>query len=87
MDGFVGCYRGIVPKLCGNVASVIACHKVLETLELGDDENEGENEENAGRRVGLEISDEYACFRTLIFSILTIYFLLGKGRKQNISRA
>lgn len=58
VDGFVGCYRGIVPKLCGNVASVIACHKVLETLELGHDENEGENEENAGRRVGLEISDE-----------------------------
>lgn len=45
VDGFTGCYRGLVPKLCGNVASVIACQTVLDKLQLDvpdDDENSDE---------------------------------------------
>lgn len=44
MDGFTGCYRGLVPKLCGNVASVIACKTVLDRLKL-DIQDEEENAE------------------------------------------
>ncbi|GLV33770.1 Mitochondrial carrier homolog 1 [Carabus blaptoides fortunei] len=58
VDGVVGCYRGIVPKLCGNVVSVLACHKVLETLELTTDVNEDESGEDTEHTDGQEMSDE-----------------------------
>lgn len=49
-DGFIGCYRGLVPKLCGNIASAIACQKVLQRFY--DNPNEGEQNENRVRNDG-----------------------------------
>lgn len=47
VDGITGCYRGLVPKLCGNVASVIACQAVLDRLQLEtvEEASEDSNEE------------------------------------------
>lgn len=47
MDGFTGCYRGLVPKLCSYTVSTIASQKTAEYLQLdvvpdcfGDEEDE-----------------------------------------------
>lgn len=34
VDGFTGCYRGLVPKLCGNLVSAVASQKILDSLDL-----------------------------------------------------
>lgn len=34
VDGLVGCYRGLTPKLIGTVVSVIGSKKVADSLEL-----------------------------------------------------
>ncbi|XP_060519582.1 mitochondrial carrier homolog 2-like [Cylas formicarius] len=44
VDGFVGLYTGLAPKLCGNLLSTIAAHKCAEFLNLGDEEEELEEE-------------------------------------------
>lgn len=49
VDGFIGCYRGLVPKVCGNLVSAIASQKIIEKLELETQEQsdgEDETEEN-----------------------------------------
>lgn len=38
VDGFAGCYRGLLPKVCGNLASAIASQKVIERMDSGKDE-------------------------------------------------
>lgn len=35
MDGITGCYRGLTPKLLGNIASVLGSEKIAEQLGLG----------------------------------------------------
>ncbi|KAF5306049.1 hypothetical protein FQR65_LT18614 [Abscondita terminalis] len=40
VDGFSGCYRGLFPKVCGNLASAIATQKVIEHIERDKEENE-----------------------------------------------
>lgn len=45
-DGLTGCYRGLVPKLCGNIISAIACHQVLQQIEKEESEGEVETTEN-----------------------------------------
>lgn len=42
-DGFIGCYRGLVPKLCGNIASAIASQKVLERFDGRGNDEQNEN--------------------------------------------
>lgn len=40
VDGLVGCYRGFVPKVCGNLASAIASQKVIDHMSDKEDEDE-----------------------------------------------
>jgi len=47
VDGFTGCYRGLVPKVCSYTVSTIACDKTLEYLqsnsvEQNEDEDDGD---------------------------------------------
>ncbi len=47
LDGFTGCYRGLVPKVCSYTISTIACDKTLEYLqsnsvEQNEDEDDGD---------------------------------------------
>lgn len=45
VDGFVGCYNGLAPKVCGNLLSAIATQKLLDYLEPPkDDEEDFEDE-------------------------------------------
>ncbi|XP_018320984.1 mitochondrial carrier homolog 2 [Agrilus planipennis] len=37
-DGFYGCYRGLTPKLCGNLVSAVASQKILEKMEMDNHE-------------------------------------------------
>lgn len=39
MDGFTGCYRGLVPKVCGNLVSALASQKILDSLDLEEERN------------------------------------------------
>jgi len=45
VDGFKGCYVGLVPKVCGNLASALASQKVIEHMDVEKDENLEEQEE------------------------------------------
>ncbi|KAF2893379.1 hypothetical protein ILUMI_12773 [Ignelater luminosus] len=38
VDGFTGCYRGLVPKVCGNLASAVASQKMIEHMEFDKEE-------------------------------------------------
>uniref|UniRef100_A0A6P7H1S6 Mitochondrial carrier homolog 2-like isoform X1 n=1 Tax=Diabrotica virgifera virgifera TaxID=50390 RepID=A0A6P7H1S6_DIAVI len=40
VDGFVGCYNGLAPKVCGNIMSAIATQKLLDYLEPPSEEEE-----------------------------------------------
>lgn len=33
VDGFTGCYRGLVPKLCSYTVSAVVCEKTAEYIE------------------------------------------------------
>lgn len=47
MDGFTGCYRGLVPKVCSYTVSTIACDKTLEYLQSNSvEQNEDEDDED-----------------------------------------
>lgn len=39
IDGFTGCYRGLVPKVCGSLASAVASQKVIERMDRNHDNN------------------------------------------------
>lgn len=39
MDGLTGCYRGLVPKVCGNLVGAVASQKVLDKFDAERDEN------------------------------------------------
>lgn len=47
MDGISGCYRGVVPKVCGNLVSAVVSQKMLDHLseeeEISEDEVTPEN--------------------------------------------
>lgn len=50
VDGITGCYRGIVPKVCGNIVGVITSDKILrkyDKLERQTDNNELDNREDS----------------------------------------
>lgn len=44
VDGFTGCYRGLVPKVCAYTVGTIACDKTLEYLTNPEEQNENEDE-------------------------------------------
>lgn len=44
VDGFTGCYRGLVPKVCAYTVGTIACDKTLEYLTNPEEKNEDEDE-------------------------------------------
>lgn len=46
VDGFTGCYRGLIPKVCSCTVSTIACDKTLEYLQQKWVQNEDEDDEN-----------------------------------------
>lgn len=39
MDGFTGCYRGLVPKVCGNVVNFLASQKILDSLDVEEEQD------------------------------------------------
>lgn len=42
VDGFMGCYVGLAPKLCGNIMSAVVTQKLYENLDVIDDEDSDE---------------------------------------------
>lgn len=44
VDGFSGCYRGLGPKICGNLVSAVATQKIAEWLESRDKEEDEESD-------------------------------------------
>lgn len=50
LDGFTGCYRGLVPKVCSYTVSTIACDKTLEYLQSNSVE-QTEDEDDEDERV------------------------------------
>lgn len=40
MDGFTGCYRGVVPKVCGNLVGAVVSQKMLDCLAEGGETGE-----------------------------------------------
>lgn len=48
VDGLSGCYRGLGPKVCGNLISVVATQKMIDYLDLNktDEEEDVDVEEN-----------------------------------------
>lgn len=59
VDGITGCYRGLFPKVCGNLVCAVTTEKILERLDSdvnskkdnGDKDNEldGDEEDKSGR--------------------------------------
>lgn len=51
VDGFTGCYRGVVPKVCGNLVGAVVSQKVLhyfpEEDEILDDDATPETKREA----------------------------------------
>lgn len=56
VDGFMGCYRGFAPKVCGNLVSAFASQKVIEHMESDkeDDEELGEVDEDKKTEIFLK---------------------------------
>lgn len=55
MDGFTGCYRGLVPKVCSYTVSTIAYDKTLEYLQPNSvEQNDDEDEEDESVRCVLK---------------------------------
>jgi len=50
VDGFTGCYRGLVPKLCSYTVSTIAYDKTLEYIQSNTVQNDEEDEEDESVR-------------------------------------
>lgn len=50
VDGFTGCYRGLVPKLCSYTVSTIACSDTMEYLQSRTPQEDEEDEEDEGVR-------------------------------------
>jgi len=51
VDGFTGCYRGLVPKMCSYTVSTIVCDKTLEYLQANSvEQNEDEDDEDESVR-------------------------------------
>lgn len=50
VDGFTGCYRGLMPKLCSYTVSTIACERTLEYLQTNSEQNEDEDDEEESVR-------------------------------------
>jgi carrier protein len=48
VDGLSGCYRGLGPKVCGNLISVVATQKMIDYLDLNraEEEEDTDVEEN-----------------------------------------
>lgn len=46
IDGFTGCYRGLMPKLCSYTVSIVACDKTLEYLQKNSPQDNNEDEED-----------------------------------------
>lgn len=44
MDGFYGCYKGLGPKVTGNLLSAIVTQKIIDYLAIEQDEENGEEE-------------------------------------------
>lgn len=42
VDGFIGCYTGLAPKLCGNIMSAVVTQKLYENLDVIDDDDSDE---------------------------------------------
>jgi len=53
VDGFTGCYRGLMPKLCSYTVSTIACERTLEYLQTNSEQNEDEDDEDESVRYTL----------------------------------
>lgn len=73
MDGFTGCYRGLVPKIVGNTVGALASQKVLECMELDkqpepQDDNRTEAEKERDRYIKTLTKEVISRFTAIIFS-------------------
>lgn len=54
VDGFTGCYRGLIPKLCANTVSAVAFKKTAKSIKFKDEPNkeiyDGDLEESERRK-------------------------------------
>ncbi|XP_020298045.1 mitochondrial carrier homolog 2-like isoform X1 [Pseudomyrmex gracilis] len=64
VDGFTGCYRGLMPKLCSYTVSIVACDKTLEYLQKNSPQDNNEDEED--ERVRCK-----KCMREIIWDIIS----------------
>lgn len=44
VDGFIGCYNGLAPKLCGNIVSAVVTQKVYESFEINKEDDDSYEE-------------------------------------------
>ncbi|KAH0946489.1 hypothetical protein HN011_011750 [Eciton burchellii] len=64
VDGFTGCYRGLVPKLCSYTVSTIAYDKTLEYIQSNTVQNDEEDEEDESVR-------RQKCIREIIRDVIS----------------
>ncbi|XP_072744635.1 mitochondrial carrier homolog 2 [Anoplolepis gracilipes] len=66
-DGFMGCYRGLMPKVCSYTVSTIAYDKTLEYLQLNLVQNEDEDEDGNEN----ELVRRKKCIREIIRDVIS----------------
>lgn len=57
VDGFTGCYRGLFPKVCANVACIFATEKILSKIDQHE-KNERRRDRQPGRSELFEESSQ-----------------------------
>lgn len=53
VDGFTGCYRGMVPKMCSYTVCTLIYDKTLEHFQTNSEQNEEEDDDNESVRYTL----------------------------------
>lgn len=73
VDGFSGCYRGLVPKIVGNTVGALASQKVLDSFDFdkpidSQDDNRTEAEKERDRYVKTLTKEVVSRFTAIVFS-------------------
>ncbi|XP_044732708.1 mitochondrial carrier homolog 2-like [Chrysoperla carnea] len=73
VDGFSGCYRGLVPKILGNTVGALASQKVLDSFDFdkpidSQDDNRTEAEKERDRYVKTLTKEVVSRFTAIVFS-------------------
>lgn len=57
VDGFTGCYRGLLPKLCGNLACIFTTEKILEKVDEEERKSKKSKLERSQRRKSVDVTE------------------------------